>query len=161
MAQVTRVNQQSPICLAENGELQPGNQYRRSSPPTNRRGKRKAEPERIRALYAERRNGHEVARLLKLGHTTVYKYLDLDNQPRPRWTEEENQVLVDGYAEKQPIKKIAAKLGRRSPRAVMVAMCRYRKTVRKDEKKRYVLHMIGVALRALRKADIMRDVDGG
>jgi hypothetical protein len=64
--------------------------------------------------------------------------------------------MVDGYAEGRPVKEIAAALGRRSPRAVMVAMCRYRKSVRADEKKRYVLGMIGAALRALRKADVMR-----
>ncbi|MBW2672561.1 MAG: hypothetical protein JRD89_03980 [Deltaproteobacteria bacterium] len=72
--------------------------------------------------------------------------------------DEENQIMVDGYAEGWPVKKIAEKLKRRSPAAVKIAMCRYRKAVRADQKKQYVLHMIGVALRALRKADILREV---
>ncbi|GEM_PF-4599817 len=157
MAQAACVGKQDSIRLVEGGELHPGNQHRRNHTPANRRSKRKAEPERIRALYAEKRNGYEVARLLKLGHTTVYKHLRLSNPPKPRWTEEENQVMVDGYAEKRSVRAIAGQVGR-SPRAVMVHMCRYRKHVRGDPKKRRALSMITLALKAVRKADIFREI---
>lgn len=112
----------------------------------------------IREIYAETRNGYEVARRLGLGHTTAYNHLALKKCTHPTWTDEEIQVMVDGYLEKTPVREIARKVGR-SPRAVRIKMCRYRKQVRKDPKKRRALSAITMALRAVRKADIYREME--
>ena len=65
---------------------------------------------------------------------------------------------MDGYLEKKPVKEIARKLGR-SPTAVQVRMCRYRKRVREDPKKQLALRAITWALKAVRKADIFRELE--
>lgn len=41
----------------------------------------------------------------------------------------------------------------------MIRMCRYRKQVRDDPKKRRALNAITLALKAIRKADIFREVE--
>lgn len=93
-----------------------------------------------------------------LGSTTVYKYLALSICTHPIWSDNEIQVMVDGYLEKIPVREIARKVGR-SPRAVRIRMCRYRKEVRKDPKKRRALSAISLALKAVRKADIFREME--
>jgi hypothetical protein len=95
---------------------------------------------------------------MNLGSTTVYKHLKLRKCTHPEWTDDEIQIMVDGYLEKTPVREIARKVGR-SPRAVMVKMCRYRKQVRKDPKKRRALSAISLALKAVRKADIFREME--
>lgn len=125
--------------------------HRRSAPPARPEVK-----ERIRQLYEQGLNGYQIAARLRRSPTNVYKHLQLGLK-KPRWTDEDNQVLVDGYAAGLSGKEIAARLGR-SPRAVYVAMCRYRKAVRADERKRRALRAIGMALKAVRKADIFREV---
>lgn len=104
-------------------------------------------------------NGYEIAIRLGIGKSSVYRYLQLKRRITPRWTDDEIQVLVDGYMEKRPVKEIAKHLGR-PPRAVTIRMCRYRKQVRKDPKKRRALGAITLALKAVRKADIFRETEG-
>lgn len=119
-------------------------------------------PEHLREaqkLYSELKNGHLVAEKMGFGHTTVYKYLSLNKRKTPRWTDEEIQVLVDGYLEKRPVKDIATLLEHRSQRAVMIRMCRHRKWVKKDPRKKRALSAISFALRAVKKADVFRETE--
>lgn len=112
-----------------------------------------------RKLYSELQNGHLVAERMEFGHTTVYKYLNLQSRHAPTWSDDELQVLVDGYYDKKPVKEIAKMLTKRSPRAVMVRMCRYRKSVKEDPKKKRALRAISFALRAVKKADIFKEME--
>lgn len=160
MGTAARADYKSPDEVAEGRSAHPGKEHRGGSKETNRR--RNVTPEtkeRIRELYEKTGNGHEVARLLGLGSTTVYNHLGLGRPGTPIWTDDEIQVMVDGYLGKRPVKAIAAKLKTRSPRAVMIRMCRYRKQVRDDPKKRRALNAITLALKAIRKADIFREVE--
>lgn len=77
----------------------------------------------------------------------------------PTWNDDEIQVMVDGYLEKKKTKEIALLLHGRSPRAVMIRMCRYRKEVRKDPKKQRVLGVMTKVLKIMRKADIFRELE--
>ena len=54
--------------------------------------------------------------------------------------------------------EIASKVGH-SPRAVAIRMCRHRKEVKRDPKKRRALRAITMALKAVRKADIFRELE--
>lgn len=114
--------------------------------------------QRIRDLYAVTKNGHEVARIMGLGSTTVYNHLGLGRAATPAWTDDQIQVMVDGYLDKRPPREIAAQVDR-SPRAVRARMCRYRKAVRSDPKKRRALSAIALAFKAVRKADIFRELE--
>lgn len=114
--------------------------------------------QRIKDLYAITRNGHEVARIMGLGSTTVYNHLGLGRPGTPAWTDDQLQVMVDGYLDKRPPKEIASQVGR-SARAVRIRMCRYRKSVRSDPKKRRALSAISLAFKAVRKADIFRELE--
>ena len=71
MAQTPCHDHEDTIGLAESGKLHQGDQHRRDNSPADRSDKRKAEPERIKHLYAEIRNGHEVAKQLGIGSATV------------------------------------------------------------------------------------------
>ena len=125
------------------------------------RGNRPITPEqkqRIRELYAAGKTAKEIAREIGLGKTAVYNHLGLGKKGTPTWTDDEIQVLVDGYLEKKTAKEIAKKLGR-SKGAVSVRMCRYRKEVRNNPKKRRALSAITMVLRAVRKADIFREIE--
>jgi len=143
--------------MAQSREPHQRQKYRRDNPKGNRSltGDQK---QQIHKLYAKIKNGNKVADILGLGRTTVYKHLGLGNSRNPDWTDDEIQVLVDGYLEKKPVKEIARKLGR-SPTAVQVRMCRYRKRVREDPKKQLALRAITWALKAVRKADIFRELE--
>lgn len=68
--------------------------------------------QRIKDLYAITRNGHEVARIMGLGSTTVYNHLGLGRPGTPAWTDDQLQVMVDGYLDKRPPKEIASQVGR-------------------------------------------------
>jgi hypothetical protein len=93
-----------------------------------------------------------------LGSTTVYNHLGLGRPGTPTWNDDQIQVLVDGYLERRSAKEIAARVGR-SPRAVIIKMCRYRKAVRSDPKKRRALSAISLAFKAVRKAEIFRELE--
>jgi len=110
-------------------------------------------------LYSEFKNGHLVAQKMGFASTTIYNHLRLNLRRNSTWTDDEIQVLVDGYLEKEKVRDIAARLPGRTPRALMIRMCRYRKQVRKDPKKRRALSAISFALKAVRKADIFREME--
>lgn len=93
-----------------------------------------------------------------LGSTTVYNHLGLGRPGTPTWSDDQLQVMVDGYLDKRPVKEIAGQVGR-SSRAVKIRMCRYRKAVRNDSKKRRALSAISLAFKAVRKADIFRELE--
>lgn len=109
-------------------------------------------------LRQEGLTGYQIATHIGRGKTTVYRYISTGVR-RPRWTDDENQILVDGYMAKMPVKEIAKKLPSRSPQAIRIAWCRHKKKIRTDPKKQYALSMIVRALRAVRKADIMREME--
>lgn len=121
----------------------------------------------MRQLYASGMSVDEIAAALKLGRTTVYKHLSLRLRQQPRWSEEELQWLIDARYLGMTYKEIAKILGR-SPIALRIAMCRHRKWVRSDEKRKAVLGFVswGVKnkvpvrklLTAARRADILREV---
>jgi len=93
-----------------------------------------------------------------LGSTTVYNHLGLGRPGTPTWSDDQLQVMVDGYLDKRPVKEIAAQVNR-SVNAVKIRMCRYRKAVRSDPKKRRALSAISLAFKAVRKADIFRELE--
>ncbi len=93
-----------------------------------------------------------------LGRTTVYNHLGLGKGKKPRWTDEENQVVVDGYAENRPVADIAKAIGRSSG-SVALHMHRHRKKIREDPKKRRVMGVMTRVLKVMRKADIFREVE--
>lgn len=99
-----------------------------------------------------------MAERLGIGRTAVYTHLRLRLRTSPRWTDEEVQVLVDGYLDKTPVAQISALLPGRSLRAIRSRMCRHRKWVKKDPKKKRALSAITMALKAVRKTDIFREV---
>ena len=114
--------------------------------------------QRIQDLYAVTKNGHKVAKMLGMGSTTVYNHLALGRPGTPAWSDDQLQVMVDGYLDKRPPKEIASQVGR-SINAVKIRMCRYRKSVRSDPKKRRALSAISLAFKAVRKADIFRELE--
>jgi hypothetical protein len=74
--------------------------------------------------------GDEIARRIGRSRSVVYKHLRV--KAEPNWTDHEISILTALYQRGVPVKKIARRLKRRSPRAVMVKMCRHRKRVRSD-----------------------------
>ncbi|MFZ5687860.1 MAG: hypothetical protein ACOY9Y_06670 [Bacillota bacterium] len=112
----------------------------------------------IRELYSAGYTGLQIEQITGIGHTTIYKIISRTRASNPTWTDDEIQILVDGYLEKKKISEIAEQLPGRSIQAIRIKMCRYRKEVRKDPKKRRALSAITLALKAVRKAD---QRDGG
>lgn len=100
----------------------------------------------------------EIARELNRARSCVYRHLH-QGAKHPRWTDDENQVMVDGYLAKLPVKEIAQRLPGRSETAIRVAWWRHKKKVREDPKKQYTMSMITRALCAVRKADIYRELE--
>lgn len=144
--------------VAPGGELHDREKYRDNNSGANRR--RNVTPEQkqqIAKLYAAGKKGLQIAKEIGISKSAVYKYLELDKTGTPTWNDDELQIMVDGYLEKEPPKEIAKKVGR-SPGAVAVRMCRHRKEVRNNPKKRRALSAITMALRAVRKADIFREL---
>ena len=123
-----------------------------------------AEKQRILELYNSGLTGYEVAEVMGIGNTTVYKHLPRQGKPWKRWTEEEMQAVIKGYARGLPVREIAKKVGH-SSRAVMIKMCRHRKLIRADPHKQKVMKWInyaigkglkpGQALSAIRRADLL------
>lgn len=159
MAQTSRPGDKSAVGMAESRELHQGKKHSGDSSRTNRRRHITAEQkQRIRDLYETTKNGHEVARMMGLGSTTVYRHLELKKCKKPLWTDEDDQIVVDGYAEKRSVKEIARAIGR-SNRAVVLHMCRHRKKIREDPKKRRVMGVMTYVLRVMRKSDIFRELE--
>jgi len=150
--------EERPKEVATGGSLHTGKIRGGSDPGANRRRDVTAEQkQRIRDIYAATGNGHEVARQMELGSTTVYNHLGLGGR-KPRWTDEEDQAVIDGYAESRKVSDIAKAIGR-SRGAVAVHMCRHRKEVKHNPKKRRALSAISLAFKAVRKADIFRELE--
>jgi len=146
--------------VAKSGELHQRQKYSRSDTRSDRRRNvTEEEIERIRELYQAGIPVSAIAAQVALSKSTVERYLGAATR-RPRWTDDDNQILVDGYLEKKPIKEIAKKLNR-SPTAVRVAMCRYRKAVNSDPKKKRVMGVMTYVLRVMRKADIFKELNSG
>jgi len=102
--------------------------------------------EKIKSLYKELSNGHEVARQTGISSSSVYRVLRLGYR-KPRWSDREKTRLTQWYAEGVPVARIASRLGR-SPRAVMVKMCRHRKKVKSDPDIRRAAFLLNVAMNA-------------
>ena len=77
-----------------------------------------------------RLTGYEIAGMIGRSKSVVYKYLP--GKSVPNWTDRETSLLTEGYTNGIPVKGIARRLKRRSPRAVMIKMCRHRKKVKGD-----------------------------
>ena len=151
--------QERPVPLATGGEQDTGAVNRGDSPGPNRRRDVTAEQKRrIRELYAETGSGYKVAKIMGLCSTTIYNHLGLGKGKKPRWTDEEDQVVVDGYAEKRKVADMAKSIGRSSG-AVALHMHRHRKKVKEDPKKRLVMGVMTHVLKIMRKADIYREVE--
>ena len=74
--------------------------------------------------------GDEIAQRIGRSRSAVYRHLRV--KAEPNWTDHEISILTSYYQRGVPVKKIARRLKRRSPRAIMVKMCRHRKRVRSD-----------------------------
>jgi transposase-like protein len=160
VAQVANSDHKSSTKVASGRISNKGKEHRGDNPQPNRRRNVTAEEkERIRELYQTGAPVKDIVQQFPWSQSTIERYLGAPLR-RPRWTDDDYQVLVDGYFEKQPVKKIAQKLGR-SPTAVRVAMCRYRKAVKSDPKKKRVMGVMTYVLKVMRKADIFRDFDSG
>jgi transposase-like protein len=103
--------------------------------------------QKIRDLYRQLSNGHEVARRLGISSSAAYRVLRLGKYRKPRWSDQEKTKLTQWYAEGVPVARIAWRLGR-SPHAVMVKMCRHRKKVRSDPDIKRAAFLLEVALSA-------------
>ena len=159
MAPTTNTGVKGTNDMASGGKFHDRQKRRYNHSRTNRRRDVTAEQKQlIVELYASGKTGKEIAKEMKLGRTTVYNHLALGKAGTPTWNDDELQILVDGYLEKKPAKEIAKKVGR-SPGAVAVRMCRHRKEVRNNPKKRRALSAIAMAFRAVRKADIFREME--
>ena len=74
--------------------------------------------------------GYEIAQRIGRSKSVVYKHLRVNAEPN--WTDREISILTECYQRGVPVKKIARRLKRRSPRAVRIKMCRHRKRVKSD-----------------------------
>ncbi len=115
------------------------------------------EVEQFRELHRQGLTGNQITKLTGWGRSAVYKRIQIKRMPR--WTEDDNQALVDCYADGGDKKALAARMGR-SVKAVHIAMCRYRKAVRKDPKKRRTLGVMTWLLRKMKAADIYKELEG-
>lgn len=156
MAQASNSDYKSAAEVAPGRVSNKGQKHRGDHPRADKRRHVSAEEkERIRELYQAGVPVKEITGLLPWSKSTIERHLRPANR-RPRWTDDDYQVLIDGYLEKQPVKKIAQGLSR-SPTAVRVAICRYRKAVASDPKKKRVMGMMTYVLKVMRKADIFRE----
>jgi len=154
-----RADHKSSDVVVESRSLYPRKEHRGDNPkPNRRRDVTPDQKQRIRELYAETGSGYEVARIMGLGRTTVYNHLELGKGKKPRWTDDENQVVVDGYIEGRKVADIAKAVGR-SKGSVVLHMHRHRKKIREDPKKRRVMGVMTRVLKVMRKADIFREVE--
>jgi hypothetical protein len=126
--------------------------------------------EQIRELRRSGLTGKEIANRLGVGKSVVYKYTPRMGKQWKKWDENQIQVMTDGYAKGLKPAKIAKKLGRNTNQ-VKIRMCRYRKEIRADPKKREVLRLLafgfrqgarpGQVINGIRKTDMLgriRDV---
>lgn len=162
MAQTTGHHHKGTTKMAESRIIHEGEKHQRNpAQPDRRRHISPEEKQYIRDLYALGFSVKQITLFTGWGKTAIYRALALNCQKRPRWTEEENQILVDGYLElkRGEIGKVLSlKLGR-STRAIYTQMHYYRQKLKKDPKKTRALRAITMALRAVRQADIFREYE--
>lgn len=121
---------------------------------------------KIIELYNSGLNGYQVAKIVGLSKSVVYKYLKARNH-YVKWSEKLNQLLCDGRAEGKTYKQIAAEIGCTAI-AARIAMHRHRVKIRADPSKKLVASVLlramktgataTEALRQAKKADILRAV---
>lgn len=158
MASTTSAGDKTPIGMAQGTELHNGEKRRGDNSRLNRISAE--QKSRILELYEVTGSGYRVAVEMGIAAATVYNHLGLKKYKAPTWTDDENQIVVDGYLAGLPVKQIAEKLPGRNENSVKIAMCRHRKSVKKDPKKRRVMGVMTYVLRAMRKADILRLAEG-
>ena len=90
--------------------------------------------------------GYEIAKEIGRSKSVVYKYLRV--KAEPNWTDEEVSILTEGYLKRWPVAKIARRLKRRTPRAVVIKMCRHRKKVRANPDIKKAEHLLNLAFAA-------------
>ncbi len=90
--------------------------------------------------------GYEIAKKIGRSKSVVYKHLRANSMPN--WTDREVSILTEYYLRGVPAKKIARRLKGRSPLAVRLKMCRYRKKVRSDPDIGRAAFLLRVALSA-------------
>ena len=90
--------------------------------------------------------GVEIARRVGRSKSAVYKHLQIN--AAPNWTDREVSILTEYYLKGVPAKKIARRLKGRTPLAVRLKMCRYRKKVNSDPDISRAAFLLRVALSA-------------
>lgn len=108
------------------------------------------------------KTGAEIAAITGFGINTVWHYMK-DKRIEKNWTESELEKVTEWRAEGLSYIEIGNRL-HRSANSVRIKMCRLRKEVKSDPRKRAVLYYLSkafslepnptLALRALRKARI-------
>lgn len=159
MAQTTSAHHQAAKKMAQENSKQPRQKPGGGRKGTPRPGNVTDEEKRvIRDMYATGYTGIQIEQMTGIGHTTVYRVIGRTKGSTPTWTDDEIQIMVDGYLEKMPVKEIAKKLGK-NEKSVRTRMSRYRKEVRNNPKKKRALGAITMAFKAVRKADIFREIE--
>jgi hypothetical protein len=113
-------------------------------------------------LHEQGLNAKQIAKLTGWGKSAICRHLYHHDRfckgIHRRWTDDDNQALVDCYAEKGDKRALAESMGR-SVKSIHIAMCRYRKAVRADPKKRRTLGVMTWLLRKMKAADIYRELE--
>lgn len=169
MAPVANTGDKSTAKMAESRELHQKQKHSGNHQGTYRQYNVTEEEKRvIRVLYTAGYTGYEIEQITGIGKSAVYKWIGRTSASTPAWTDEELQVLVDGYARGWPPKRIA-KILDKSELAVRLRMHRYRKALKQDPYKRKVLQVllagakngvpVGSIIKYARKADVFREVE--
>ena len=169
MAPSASTHYQASEKMASRSSRQSGQKPRRSRKGIARpRNITEDEKRVIRELYASGYTGYQIEEMTGIGHSAVYNHIGRTKASTPSWTDDEIQILVDGYFEGMPVKEIAQKV-QKSERAVCLRMCRYRQALRRDERKQMVLRAFAWGIKqglpankilvAAKKADILREVE--
>lgn len=108
------------------------------------------------------KSAKEISQITGIGINTVWKY-KADKRIEKNWTEPEIEKLVEWISEGISYAEIGRRL-HRSANSIRIKICRQRKEIKNDPRKRAVLYYLGkafrlepnptLALRALRKARI-------
>ncbi len=165
MAPAANTGFKSADAVAEKGSIPKKQKHRQDNPRAfRRRNVTEAEKRVIRELYAAGYTGLQIEQMTGIGHTAVYRWIGRTRASTPTWTDEELQILIDGYWRGWPVEKIAKKVGR-SKVAVRIRMHRYRKALQQDIRRRKVLQLfawaaknrlpIGRVITLARKTDIL------
>ena len=161
MAPVANPDHNAATGVAPGGSIHPGQVGGRGNSRAYRISKE--EVDQFRELHDQGLTAKQIARLTGWGKSAICRHLYHTDRfgggVHRRWTDDDNQAMVDCYAEGGNKKALAEQMGR-SVKAIAVAMCRYRKAIRADPKKRRTLGVMTFVLRAMKKADIFRELEG-